>query len=132
MRLGKLSEGRQSPRENIFVINKISSGFKRNPGSLKEAYDSARTSIDRLGLSYVDLFLIHQPGNDDDDAAADARRVTWQALEDLVEEGRVKSIGVSNYTTKHILELSQFAKLYPPRVNQLEVFAWEHHKKIKD
>jgi diketogulonate reductase-like aldo/keto reductase len=119
------------PREEIFVINKISSDFKKNPGSLKEASDSARASIDKLGLSYVDLFLIHQPGNDTDDTAAGARRVTWQALEDLVEEGQVKSIGVSNYTAEHILELQQFAKIYPPKVNQLEVCAWNFAKKNK-
>ncbi|KAF2810739.1 putative aldo-keto reductase [Mytilinidion resinicola] len=119
------------PRENIFVINKISSGFKKNPRSVKEASDSARASIDRLGLSYVDLFLIHQPGDSADDTAADSRRVTWQALEDLVEEGSIKSIGVCNYTAEHILELRQFAKIYPPRVNQLELHPWCQQRKLE-
>lgn len=129
--IGKAVRKSSIPRENIFVINKISSGFKKNPSSPKEASDSARASIDRLGLSYVDLFLIHQPGNDEDDTAADARRVTWQALEDLVEEGIVKSIGVSNYTAEHILELRQFAKIYPPRVNQLELHPWCQQRKLE-
>jgi diketogulonate reductase-like aldo/keto reductase len=120
------------PREEVFIINKISSGFKKNPSSLKEASDSARASIDKLGLSYVDIFLIHQPGNDTDDSATGARRVTWQALEDLVEEGRVRSIGVSNYTADHILELKQFARIYPPKVNQLEVHGWKLVEKSKD
>ncbi|OCK78958.1 putative aldo-keto reductase [Lepidopterella palustris CBS 459.81] len=129
--IGQAVRSSSVPRENIFVINKISNGFKKNPSSLKEASDSAQASIDKLGLRYVDLFLIHQPGEDEDGMAVDARRVTWQALEGLVKEGKAKSIGVSNYTAEHILELRQFARIYPPRVNQLELHPWCQQRKLE-
>ena len=118
--IGQAIRSSSIPRHEIFITNKISSGFKKNPSSVKEASDSARASIEKLG-TYVDLFLIHQPGDDADGMAKENRRVTWQALEDLVKEGSVMGIGVSNYTEQHILELREDAKIYPPEVNQLEV-----------
>lgn len=114
--VGKAIRELTIPRDEIFITTKISSGYLKNPRSFQEAYDSALASIHRLGVSYVDLFLIHAPGDN-----AGARRVTWQALERLVEEGMVKDIGVSNYGIKHIVEMEQYAKLFPPGVNQLEV-----------
>jgi len=118
--IGQAIRSSSIPRHEIFITNKISSGFKKNPSSVKEASDSARASIERLG-TYVDLFLIHQPGDDADATAKANRRVTWQALEGLVKEGSVMRIGVSNYTEQHILELREDAETYPPEVNQLEV-----------
>jgi diketogulonate reductase-like aldo/keto reductase len=118
--IGQAIRSSSIPRHEIYITNKISSGFKKNPTSVKEATDSARASIERLG-TYVDLFLIHQPGDDADAMAKANRRVTWQALEGLVKEGSVMRIGVSNYTEQHILELREDAETYPPEVNQLEV-----------
>lgn len=103
------------PRDQISVATKISSGFCQNPGSFQEAYESARASIRRLDVSYVDLILVHAPGSN-----VEARRVTWHALERLVREGLVKDIGVSNYGMEHIMEMEDYSSL-PPRVNQLEV-----------
>jgi diketogulonate reductase-like aldo/keto reductase len=114
------------PRREIHLTTKISSGFKKNPGSLREAEACARASIARLDVGFVDQFLIHSPGDDTDDAAAEARRVTWLALESLVQDGVVKSIGVCNYTAEHILEMRSYAKVFPPKVNQLEVYAADH------
>jgi diketogulonate reductase-like aldo/keto reductase len=118
--IGQAIRSSSIPRKDIFVTNKLSSGFKKNPSTVKEAVNSARASIDRLG-TYVDLFLIHQPGDDKDGMAKENRRVTWMALEELVKDGSVMAIGVSNYTEDHILELREYAKTYPPAVNQIEV-----------
>ncbi|KAI6089808.1 Aldo/keto reductase [Hypoxylon rubiginosum] len=123
--VGKAIRELTIPRDEIFITTKISSGYLKNPRSFQEAYDSALASIHRLGVSYVDLFLIHAPGDN-----AGARRVTWQALERLVEEGMVKDIGVSNYGIKHIVEMEQYAKLFPPGVNQLELHPWCQQREI--
>lgn len=111
--------GRSSiPRTEIVITTKISTPSRENPGTFEEAYDSARASLSRMQLSYVDVFLIHAPGHD-----AGSRRVTWQALERLVEEGRIKKIGVSNYGIKHLLEMDTFARIQP-QVIQNEVRTW--------
>ena len=119
--IGKAIRSSSIPRKKVFVTTKIATGFKKNPSSLKEATESARGSFDRLGIEYIDMILIHHPGDDTNDpSAADCRRVTWQGLEELVLEGYVKNIGVSNFDASHILEMRHYAKI-PPCVNQLEV-----------
>lgn len=74
-------------REEVFVTTKIWSSH----GSLEAAYKSAKESVDKLGLGYADLILIHSPTG-----GPKGRKDMWQALERLVDEGLVKSIGVSN------------------------------------
>ncbi|OTB07260.1 hypothetical protein M426DRAFT_86193 [Hypoxylon sp. CI-4A] len=125
--IGEAIQKSNVPREEISVVTKISSRFLKNPDSFQEAYDSALASIRRLGLSYVDLFLIHAPGD-----SAESRKVTWQALERLVEEGSIKDIGVSNYGAKHIMEMEEYAKIYPPSVNQIELHPWCQQQKIEE
>ena len=65
---------------------------------------------------YVDLFLIHTPSG-----GSDAIKEMWQALERLLNEGKAKSIGVSNFGVGHLEEMKAWAKVWPPQVNQLEV-----------
>jgi diketogulonate reductase-like aldo/keto reductase len=103
-------------RDDLFLITKISSGWKKNPQSVAEAYESAQKSLDRLGVPYMDLFLIHSPGED-----AGARRATWQGLEQLRIEGLTKYIGVSNYDVTHLAEMATYSTIGPPAVNQIEV-----------
>ncbi len=66
--------------------------------------------------AYVDLFLIHSPSG-----GPAARKEMWQALEKLVDEGKARSIGVSNFGVGHIEEMKGYAKIWPPHVNQIEV-----------
>jgi diketogulonate reductase-like aldo/keto reductase len=109
------------PREQVHVTTKISAGFKRNPSSFGEVMDSARGSLTKLGLGYVDTILIHHPGDDvADPEAADRRQMTWQGLEAMVEEGQVRSIGVSNFDISHLNALKRYARMLPT-VNQIEV-----------
>ena len=72
-------------REDVFVTSKIM------PSSFDRAASSIDESLARLDIGYVDLMLIHQPGNQDE--------VVWRALEDAVRAGKVRSIGISNYYT---------------------------------
>lgn len=119
--IGQAIQRSSVPREQIHVTTKISTGFKRNPSSFGEVRDLTRGSLARLGLGYVDAILIHHPGDDiADSEAADRRRITWQGLEAMVEEGQVRSIGVSNFDVSHLHEMKQYSRTIPI-VNQIEV-----------
>ncbi|KPM42169.1 hypothetical protein AK830_g4375 [Neonectria ditissima] len=111
------------PRKDIFLTTKI-----LNPGgSVEKSYEKCAESVKKLDpdTGYVDLFLIHSPNGGND-----ARKEMWQALERLHEEGKAKSIGVSNFGIKHIEELKEFAKVWPPQVNQIELHPWLQQKEI--
>lgn len=96
------------PREEIFVTTKL--------WNSDHGYDSAiaacRTSLKSLGLDFVDLYLIHWP-------VEGLRLESWRALETLYDEGKCRSIGVSNYMIGHLEELLEFCHVIPA-VNQIE------------
>lgn len=99
------------PRDEIFVTTKL---WNANHG-----YDQALRAFDastqRLGLDIVDLYLIHWPV-----PTADRYVETWKALEKLAADGRVRAIGVSNFTVEHLRRL--FAETGTvPAVNQIEL-----------
>lgn len=102
------------PRSDIFVTSKILSPA----GSPRDTYEKIVDSINKIGGKdgYVDLFLIHSS-----DSGSAGRKMLWQALERLLEEGRLRSIGVSNFGVGHIEEMKEYAKVWPPHVNQIEV-----------
>ncbi|NIG16162.1 aldo/keto reductase [Pantoea sp. Cy-640] len=88
-------------------------------------------SLNRLQMDYVDLYLIHQPYGDVHGA--------WRAMEELQAEGKIKSIGVSNFHPDRLADLTAFNKV-PPAVNQIEVnpfhqqlhpIAWMHSRNIQ-
>jgi diketogulonate reductase-like aldo/keto reductase len=97
------------PRGDIFVTTKLwneDQGFDR----ALRAFDA---SLSRLGLDYLDLYLIHWP--------VSAKRLdSWRALERLYEEKRARAIGVSNYLRPHLEELLARARTVPA-VNQIEL-----------
>lgn len=68
---------------------------------------------------YVDLFLVHTPYGGPN--AKKERREMWLALERAFEEGRARAIGVSNYKVEHFEEMREYAKVWPPHVNQIQV-----------
>ena len=98
-------------REEVFVTTKLwytDHGFE-------SARKAARASLDRLGLSYIDLYLIHWPRADPPPARLDS----WRALEELQREGVCRAIGVSNYALHHLEELRSHADVVPA-VDQVE------------
>lgn len=101
------------PREDLYVTTKVNNNRHR-PADAKE---SARISLDELGLDRVDLLLIHWPlpTQYDGDFVA-----TWQALLELREEGLATSVGVSNFQPDH-LDRVVAATGVVPVVNQIEV-----------
>ena len=102
------------PREEIFVTTKVWNDDQGYDETLR-AFD---TSLGLLGMDYVDLYLIHWPA-----PAQDRYRDTWRALEALRRDGRVRSIGVSNFTEAHLERLLDTAS-ETPVVNQVEVQPW--------
>lgn len=95
------------PRDEIFVTTKLWIADATYEGA-KKAYQH---SLDKLGLDYADLYLIHQPYNDVFGA--------WRAMEELYEAGKVKAIGVSNFTSAKIVDFVINNKTRP-LVNQIE------------
>lgn len=75
--------------------------------------ESLDKSIELLGGDYIDLVLIHWPVKDEVEQ-------TWKILEEYVEKGKIKSIGVSNFNPHHIEELMKYAKVKPV-INQIEI-----------
>jgi methylglyoxal/glyoxal reductase len=97
------------PREQLFVTTKLWNEDQGYDRALR-AFDA---SLQRLGLDYVDLYLLHWP-------VAGKRLDSWRALERLHDEKRARSIGVSNFLVPHLKELLDAAK-HRPAVNQIEL-----------
>ncbi|MBL0389015.1 aldo/keto reductase [Tumebacillus sp. ITR2] len=95
-------------REDVFVTSKV---WNADLG-YEETRKAFETSLSKLGLDYLDLYLIHWP-------KAGKYKEAWRALESLYAEGRVKAIGVSNFQIHHLEDLMQDAKV-KPMVNQVE------------
>jgi 2,5-diketo-D-gluconate reductase A len=95
------------PREEVFVTTKLwiqDAGYER----AKAAFER---SLQRLGLEYLDLYLIHQPVGD--------VYGSWRAMEELYREGRIRAIGVSNFPPERIMDLIVYNQVVPA-VNQIE------------
>ncbi|MEY8522072.1 aldo/keto reductase [bacterium 1XD8-76] len=105
------------PREEIFVTSKVWN-TDRGYENTKKAFAE---SMERLGLEYMDLYLIHWPANKKQfgDEAKKINADTWRALEELYAEGKIRAIGLSNFLPHHIEELMEGAKV-KPMVDQIE------------
>jgi diketogulonate reductase-like aldo/keto reductase len=104
------------PREEIFVTTKIRYPRLGKGKTYLRALQSVQ-KIDPRGDGYVDLFLIHSPHA----LKPKDRKEMWLALEKLHEEGKARAIGVSNYQPEHLEEMKEYARIWPPAVNQILV-----------
>lgn len=120
--LGAAIKAAKVPREQLFVTTKISATDKK---STQEAFD---LSLKKLGLEYVDLYLIHGPWFADSEAELQQK---WADLEAIKASGRAKSIGVSNFLQEHIEALLKTAKI-PPAINQIEFHPYLQHGQLVD
>ena len=112
-----IREGLIKDRADVFITSKL---WNTNR-SYNKAFRGFDKSMRNLDLDYIDLYLIHWPANKVRyKNPSEVNAVTWQALEELYEEGRAKSIGVSNFLPHHIEELKKSAKVLP-MVNQIEL-----------
>jgi diketogulonate reductase-like aldo/keto reductase len=107
-------------REELFVTSKI----WNNHLSYDETIHAFEESLSRLGLDYLDLYLIHWPGNE-------AYLESWRALEHLYQEGKIKAIGVSNFQVHHLEKLLAETQIVPV-INQVELHPKLSQKTLRD
>ncbi|MGV9292454.1 aldo/keto reductase [Amycolatopsis sp. NPDC003676] len=109
------------PREDIFVTTKV--------WNTDHGYDNTLRAFDRsaeaLGVGPVDLYLIHWPKPE-----LDRYVETWRALELLLNEGRVRAIGVSNFGIDHLQRLLDETDVVPV-VNQVELHPWQQQTPLR-
>ncbi|WP_307473838.1 aldo/keto reductase [Paenibacillus harenae] len=96
-------------RDELFITSKV---WNADLG-YEQTLAAFETSLGKLGLEYLDLYLIHWP-------VAGKYKEAWRALEALYKQGRVKAIGVSNFQIHHLKDLMETAE-FKPMVNQVEL-----------
>lgn len=117
--VGKAVRDSGIPRDEIFITSKL---WIQDYG-FEAATKAIQTSLDNLGMDYIDLYLLHQPYADVVGA--------WEALEAAKEKGLLKSIGISNMTPKFYNEfVSQFKT--KPSVNQVEFNPYFQQKALRE
>ncbi|KXJ77159.1 hypothetical protein RP20_CCG008215 [Aedes albopictus] len=122
-------------REDIFVVSKLGPTFHR-PEVVEQG---CRRSLERLGLDYVDLYLMHTPvaakdtGDGNDRSAVDDEVTpleTWKALEECQRKGLTRSIGVSNFSEEQLKEIMIEGSIKPV-VNQVECSLGFHQADLR-
>lgn len=108
------------PREELFITTKVWNSDQGYDSTLK-AFDQ---SISKLGLDYVDLYLVHWP-------VKGKYKETWKALEQLHKDGKVRAIGVSNFQIHHLQDLLADAEIQPV-VNQVELHPLLSQVELRD
>ena len=121
-----IREGLIKDRADVFITSKL---WNTNR-SYNKAFRGFDKSMRNLDLDYIDLYLIHWPANKMKYKNPDeVNAVTWEALEELYTEGRVRAVGVSNFLPHHLEELKKSAKVLP-MVNQIELHVGYMQKEV--
>ena len=106
-------------REELFITTKVwisNAGYEKAKASIEE-------SLQKLQTNYIDLLLIHQPFGD--------YYGTYRAMEEAYKNGKVKSIGVSNFYPDRFIDIHHFAEI-KPAVNQVETHVFQQQKMAKE
>ena len=112
-----IAEGLVS-REDLFITTKL---FVNNVFNQETAATAIDESMTKLGLTYIDLVLLHQPYGDTYGA--------WRALATAQANGRVKSIGISNFDAAQMIEFTRMNDVkITPQINQIEINPWNQRK----
>lgn len=115
-------------RDELFITTKLWPGnlaWGDAPKNFEETVQAFKTSLDKLQLEYIDLYLIHAP------FAQELRIEQWKALVALKNEGKIKHIGVSNYNIMHLEEIKATG-LPMPEVNQIELHPWTQKEVLRN
>lgn len=114
--VGKAIDGSGVDRKEIFLTTKV---WLEHYG-YQATMDSVRRSMEKLRVDYLDLCLLHQPFGD--------VYGSYRALEELYDQGKLRSIGISNFYPDRMVDLCGFARL-KPQVNQVEIHP--HHQQAE-
>ncbi|TVP85403.1 MAG: aldo/keto reductase [Alkalicoccus sp.] len=120
--VGRALKAIDVPREEMFITTKVWNADQGYDNTIK-AFEA---SLERLGLDYVDMYLIHWPVPEHDNYVE-----TYQAMEKLYELGRVKAIGVCNFDQNHLERLLEECSV-TPAVNQVECHPFLAQNELKD
>ncbi|HLX90391.1 MAG TPA: aldo/keto reductase [Puia sp.] len=116
--IGRAIRRSKVPREELFITTKVNNVDQGFDNTLM-GFDK---SVKKLGLEFVDLYLVHWP-------LKATRRTTWLALEKLYLDKKIRAIGVANYTQPFLDELSGYASIIP-MVDQIEFTPWLFQKSL--
>lgn len=106
--IGEAIQESNIPREDIFIASKV---WVQDAG-YENTLKAFQKSLDNLKVDYLDMYLIHQPYSN--------YYESWKALERLYEEGKIKIIGVCNFSSERFVDLYMNAKI-KPMINQIEI-----------
>lgn len=120
--VGRAVAASSVPRKELFITTKLWNADQGYDQTLR-AFEA---SLERLGLDYIDLYLIHwqmpKVGLYND---------TWRAFEKLYEDGKIRAIGVSNFDEAHLADLMEHSSVVP-MVNQIEIHPDFQQKALRD
>ena len=106
------------PRERLFITTKLWNQVR----GYEETIEAVETSLRKLKLDYIDLYLIHWPNPlKYRDCWEEKNSESWRAMEDLYQMGKIKAIGVSNFLIHHLEALKKTQRI-APMVNQIKLF----------
>ena len=120
--LGRVLKQSEIARDSLFITSKLWNDYQGFESTLKQF----NQSLERLGTDYLDLYLIHWPCAEDDLFIE-----SYKALEQLYEEGKVRAIGVCNFTKEHLEKLMDATDIVPA-VNQVEVHPYFNQQQLQD
>ena len=118
------------PRQEIFVTTKLWNTIH----SYDETRHAFEESMEKLGLDYLDLYLIHWPNPKplrENDEWKTRNAEVWRAMEDLYKEGKIRAIGVSNFLPHHLDALLETARVIPA-VNQVRLAPGVYQEEVVD
>src|SRR6056297_831017 len=121
----KALERTEVPREDIFITSKL----WNSEHGYESAFEAIDKSLQKLNLDYLDLYLIHWP-------VSGQRIETWKAMEKILEDGKARAIGVSNYMIEHLEEIFRAKKSGEisviPVINQVEANPFMYREDLHD
>lgn len=115
--IGKALKKSELNRNDFFITNKVWNDFRTQ----EQVVEACKKSLKLMKLDYFDLYLVHWPEKKENPMWKEINYNTWKGMEQLYNEGLVKSIGVSNFDISQIEALKEMGATISPMINQIEI-----------